>query len=238
MKDVLSYLDEREEEFERHLSIARMIEARVDEATDEGGIHVEVRHVNTIKSGLLIHLYNIVEAITTRTLDTVGRTVVSEKPGLWTEQVLKEWVRSEVWSGEERIGEGALTRLTNVSSTLASGSSPKAFIVKGEPGSWDDSTIRKVADRLGCKLVLTAKVRRAAFEEAYRNNTSAMTHLAQRRNAIAHGTSTFEDGARDHNLDEIAALSARILPFLRAVVVSYEVFLNDKNYLTIEEEVA
>ena len=238
MKDVLSYLDEREEEFEQHLSIARMLEARVDDTADEGHIHVEVRHVNTIKSGLLIHLYNIVEAITTRTLKSVGITVVSEKPGRWTDQVLKEWVRSEIWSGEERIGEGALTRLTNVSGTLASGSPLKAFAIKGEPGSWNDNSIRKVADRLGCKLVLTAKVRRAAYEKAYRNDTSAMTYLAQRRNAIAHGESTFEDGARDHTLDEIAELSTRILPFLRAVVISYKSFLNDKHYLTIEEEVA
>jgi len=163
---------------------------------------------------------------------------VSEKPGRWTEQVLKEWVRSEVWSGEERIGEGALARLTNVSGTLVSGSFPKAFAIKGEPGSWNDSSIKKVADRLGCKLVLTAKVRRAAYEKTYRDDTSAMTYLAQRRNAIAHGASTFEDGARDHNLDELAELANRILPFLRAVVISYEAFLNDKNYLTIEEEVA
>jgi len=53
---------------------------------------------------------------------------VSEKPGRWTEQVLKEWVRSEVWSGEERIGEGALARLTNVSGTLTlGGKTPIAF---------------------------------------------------------------------------------------------------------------
>ena len=236
MIDVLAYLNEREEEFERHLSIARMLQARVDDIN--GDVLVEIRHVNTIKSGLLIHLYNIVEAITTRTLDTVGRTVVSERPKRWTEAVLKEWVRAEIWGGEERIGEGAVKRLAKVSGTLASGESPAAFIVKGEPGSWDDEAIKKVADRLGCTLVLTPDVARAAYERAYRDETTALGYLARRRNAIAHGASTFEDGANDITLDELAALANRVIPFLRNVVESYRAFLTNKSFLAPEEPAA
>ena len=237
MINILSYLEERNDEFVRHLSIARMLETRVDELVDDGDIRVEIRHINTLKSGLLIHLYNIVEAITTRTLTTVGRTVVTDRPGRWTEAVLKEWVRAEVWSGEERIGDGALNRLTRVSGALASGNSPTAFIVKGEPGSWDDKAIKKVADRLGCEIVLTPEIRRAAYETAYRDETTAMEYLARRRNAIAHGASTFEDGANDLTLDEIERLAKRVLPFLKGVSESYQAFLENKNYLREEEAV-
>lgn len=234
MNDVLEYLNEREEEFDRHLSIARILQARVDDV--DGDVQVEVRHVNTIKSGLMIHLYNIVEAITTRTLDTVGRTVVAERPKHWTQFIRKEWVRAEIWSGEERIGEGAVNRLAAVSRALACGESPPAFVVKGEPGSWDDDAIKKVAARLGCKLVLPREVRRAAFERTYRDETTAMGYLAKRRNAIAHGASTFEDGANDITLDELEVLAKRVIPFLRSVAVSYRDFLANKNFLVPEEE--
>lgn len=233
MNDVLAYLDEREEEFGRHLSIARMLQARVDDV--DGDAQVEVRHVNTIKSGLLIHLYNIVEAITTRTLDTVGRTVVAERPKHWTDAIRREWVRAEIWGGEERIGEGAVARLAAVSGALASGESPPAFVVKGEPGSWNDDAIKKVATRLGCTLVLTQEVRRAAYERAYRDETTAMGYLAKRRNAIAHGASTFEDGANDITLDELAALANRVIPFLRGVAESYRDFLANRSFLVPEE---
>lgn len=233
MNDVLAYLDEREEEFERHLTIARILQNRVDDVDGDG--QVDVRHVNTIKSGLLIHLYNIVEAITTRTLDTVGRTVVLETPKRWTEAVLKEWVRAEIWGGDERIGEAAVKRLALVSATLASGNSPTAFVVKGEPGSWDDEAIKKLADRLGCTLVLSPEIARAAYERVYRNETTALKYLAGRRNSIAHGASTFEDGANDITLDELAALAHRVLPFLRAVAESYRDFLMNKSFLTVEE---
>lgn len=238
MRDVLAYLAERESEFARHLSMARLLEARVDESVGEEDTQIEIRHVNTLKSGLLIHLYNIVEAVTTRTMTVVGSTVVTERPKRWTEAVLKEWVRAAIWSGEERVGEGAFARLTKVSGTLVSGEPPDAFVVKGEPGSWDDEAIKKVAERLGCTLVLPAEVKRAAYERVYRNETTALRYLARRRNDIAHGETTFEEGAHDLTLDELSKLADRVLPFLKAVTESYEAFLSNKGYLAAEEAVA
>lgn len=238
MKEVLEYLEERASEFNRHLYVARLLEARMDDDVSENGQQIEVRHVNTLKSGLLIHLYNIVEAVTTRTLAIVGQTVVTEKPKLWTESMLKEWIRAAIWDGEGRLGDGAFTRLASISGVLASGNSPDAFNVKGEPGSWDDASIKKVAARLGCALVLSRAIKRAAFEKAYLNEKTAMNYLASRRNAIAHGETTFEDGARDHTLDEIETLANRILPFLKAVAESYETFLDTKSYLTPQQVAA
>ncbi|MCY4006594.1 MAG: MAE_28990/MAE_18760 family HEPN-like nuclease [Rhodobacteraceae bacterium] len=236
MIEVLNYLDDREEEFERHMSIARMLEARVDEIVEEGGARVEVRHINTLKSGLLIHLYNIVEATMTKTLETVGQTVVKESPNRWTRKVLEEWVRSEVWGSEERIGEGALKRLVKVSGTLASGKNLTKFVVKGVSGSWDDKSVKKVAQSLGCKLNLTRKVRRDAYEKIYRNETTAMEYVAERRNAIAHGGSTFEDAANDLTLDKLDEVAKRVLPYLREVSKSYQVFLDNKCYV-VEKKV-
>ena len=235
MIEVLNYLDDREEEFGQHLLIARMLEARVDELVHEGDIRVDIRHINTLKSGLLIHLYNIVEATMTRTLATVGQTVLTESPRGWTNEILTEWVRAEVWGGEERIGEAALKRLTGVSETLVSGRIPAKFVVKGEPGSWDDKSIRKVAKRLGCKLKLPGKIGRKAYEGAYRNKSTALEYVAQKRNAIAHGVSTFENGANDLTLKELENLAARILPYLRAVSESYQEFLESKRFLAEEE---
>jgi hypothetical protein len=233
MNEVLSYLNERVGEFHSHLSVARMLEQRVDEGIVEGDLRVEIRHVNTVKSGLLIHLYNIVEAVTSRTLQEVGAVVVTEQPKLWTEKILSEWVRSEVWSGEDRIGDPAMKRLTLVSSNLASGELLKAFLIKGEPGSWDNDAIKKVASRLGCTLSLSPEISRAAYERKYRNEKTALQYLAKRRNDIAHGTSTFEEGANNLSIDDLDNLSDRILPYLKAVVESYQDFLVNKEYLAI-----
>jgi hypothetical protein len=235
MIETIHYLSERHDEFRRHLDIARMLESRVNEAVQNQDVKIEVRHVNTIKSGILIHLYNIVEAVTTRTLDEVGRVVVSAKPAEWTNVVLREWVRAEVWSGEERIGEAALNRLIQITWTLASGQSLSAFKVKGEPGSWNDKGIQKVAKRLGCELKLSRAVQRAAYEKAYRDDRTALEYLAYRRNEIAHGLSTFEDGAHDLTLDELENLSKRVIPYLREVAECYRTFLDERLYLAVQE---
>ena len=237
MREVFSYLKEREQEFQRHFTVARILEARVDETLVDGDIHIEVRHINTVKSSLLVHLYNIVEAVTTRTLEHVGQVVATERPGLWTKDVLTEWVRGEFWNTEERLGDRALCRLVGLSSRLVSGENAEVFHVKGEPGSWDDKAIKRVARRLGCKLVLSGEIRRAAYEKAYRNETTALEHLASRRNHLAHGDSTFEDGASDLSLNDVEALANRVFPYLKAVTDSYKMFLSNKDFLK-EKEVA
>lgn len=238
MIEVIQYIEERSTEFERHLFVAMDLEARVDDVVVEGVNQIEVRHVNTVKSGLLIHLYNIVEAATVRTLEVVGRTIIEEKPKDWQPSVLREWIRSAIWDGTDRLGEGAVSRLVGVSTALASGDAPPTFKIKGEPGSWDDEAIKKVAIRLGCQFVLQDDIRRAAYEKVYRNQTSAMKFLAGRRNAIAHGEATFEEGANGFTIDEISELAQRIIPFLKSVAESYQTYLNSKAYLSPVEDAA
>jgi nucleotide-binding universal stress UspA family protein len=238
MNHIFSYLQDRSQEFDRHYNIACMLEGRVDAATVDGDIEIEVRHINTIKSGLLVHLYNIVEAVSTRTLKEVGRVVSTERPGLWTEVVLKEWVRSEFWATEERLGETALKHLSRVSGKLVSGNNTEAFQIKGESGSWDDDSIKKVAERLGCDLIVPMDIKRKAREKIYRNEKSAFQYLALRRNDLAHGNSTFEESASDLTLNDIQDLAERILPYLKEVTSSYEMFLSNKCFLKSEIEAA
>lgn len=204
-----------------------MLAARVDAPLGEEDVHIGVGHVNHIKSGLLIHLYNIVEAVTTRTLEVVGKTIAAESPSGWTKAVLTEWVRAEVWNR-------SFDRLVHMCGTIASGNRIEVFEVKGASGNWNDEAIKEVAKRLGCKLALPAKVRKAAYATDYKDESTALAYLARKRNAIAHGESTFENGANDLTLDELECLANRVLPFLRAVSESYKVFLENKRYLTEE----
>lgn len=231
MNEVFEYLEERRVEFSRHMFVARLLQGRVGEEPTAEDQLVEVRHVNTLKSGLLIHLYNIVEAVTVRTLKVVGETIITERPKLWNEKVMKEWIRASVWDGTERLGDGVVKRLVGVSGALASGESPAEFNIKGEPGSWNDAAIKAVADRLGCQIVLSDDVARAAYEKVYRDEKTAMRYLADRRNAIAHGEATFEDGAGEHTLDDIEILASRILPYLKGVAESYVAYLESKRFL-------
>lgn len=231
MREVLLYLDERKSEFARHVLIAKSLEDRLDAELGVGEMRVEVRHINTLKSGLLIHLYNIVEAVMSRTLRVVGQTASLDAPKKWTAELRKEWVRSQIFNGEGNLGDAALDKLSNVSGNLASGSNLAPFTVKGAPGSWEDKKIAKVAQRLNCQLNINANVKRAACEPIYRNDKSAFEYLAGKRNAIAHGATTFEEGASELTLEEIKLLGDRVLPYLEATLRCFESYLTAKSYI-------
>lgn len=237
MNDIFLYLQERREEFYRHYKIAKMLEQRLDETFVDSDMYIEVRHVNTIKSGLLVHLYNIVEAVSTRTLRYVGQHIADESPKSWTNSVLHEWVRSEFWNKEQNV-DTTLSHITSLSSQLVSGDKADTFNIKSATGSWDDTDIKKIAKRLGCELVISDLIKRSAYERKYRDNKNALQYLSLRRNAIAHGSATFEEGASDLTLLEVHELSTRVLPFLEEVTKSYELYLNNKDYLKNEEEAA
>ena len=160
-------------------------------------------------------------------MQVVGKTIAAESPSGWTKAVLAEWVRAEVWNRSFDL-------LVQACSTMASGSRIEAFEVKGASGNWNDDAINEVAKRLGCRLTLSAKVRKATYARDYKDESTALAYLARRRNAIAHGESTFENGSDDLTLDELECLANRVLPFLRAVSESYEVFLENRLYLKEE----
>lgn len=52
MREVLEYFEERASEFDRHLFVARLLEARIDDVVGDDDAQIEIRHVNTLKSGL------------------------------------------------------------------------------------------------------------------------------------------------------------------------------------------
>ena len=211
MDAVFEYLEERCAEFDRHIAVARMIESRVDQQPLLGIIPVEVRHLNTIKSGLLIHLYNIVEATLTQILSEVGNFVVSHKPAEWRKELLSEWVKSKVWSDDRIAPQNAISKFTDVGETLAAGGYLSPFELKGASGTWDDQAVVQLSKRLNCKLILRKDVKRKALEKVYRNDTTALGFLAKRRNDIAHGATTFEDGAQGLTLDEIEELGSGLI---------------------------
>lgn len=240
MIEILSYLDERIEEFERHYSIAKMLEARVDEGTisENDNTHVDVRHINTLKSGLLIHLYNIVEAILTQTLQQVEAVISTENPMLWSEKILFENAKAEYWKIMYKNEDKSILHMKEFSVKMLARETTNPFTIKTPTGTWDDIAIKKSAKNLGCTLVISDVVRRNAYEKTYQNQKTALQYLANRRNALAHGSTTFENGSPSLTLQEIKKLSERVLPYLKEVTQSYEAYLNNKDFLKKEDEAA
>ena len=53
-----------------------------------------MEHVNVLKSGFLVHLYNVVEAVMAKILEEVAADVIRYPPAKWSSSVRTEWVRN------------------------------------------------------------------------------------------------------------------------------------------------
>ena len=101
MRSYEELLSGRAGEIESHLSL---IEELTAAAIARQGIanlqRVEMEHVDVLKSGFLVHLYNVVEAVMTKILEEVAADVIRYPPAKWSSSVRTEWVRTR--AGVER----------------------------------------------------------------------------------------------------------------------------------------
>lgn len=74
MTTLQTALEIRREEFDAHFALAHALEDRMMLEVDAslGTVTLSARHINTVKSGLVVHLYNIEEAIMNQVLQHLG----------------------------------------------------------------------------------------------------------------------------------------------------------------------
>ena len=108
MRSYEELLSGRAEEITSHLSL---IEELTDAAIAREGVanlqRVEMEHVDVLKSGFLVHLYNVVEAVMAQILEEVRGDVVRYPPAKWSSLVRTEWVRARAgveWGIESHRG--------------------------------------------------------------------------------------------------------------------------------------
>lgn len=225
----------RKEEFDTHFGLAVALDARVIAGDDValGEMKLSSRHLLNMKSGLVVHLYNIVEATMSLMIDLVGRAVGAAPPRTWSENALREWLREH---GVPRIDGGEDTRLQSVHrmSLRLLGETPLGTRgLRKPPGTWNDKHIATFAERLGVELSLPEALWRRIEARAEFRDMSPLEFLADRRNAIAHGRRSFEEGARDLTLHQIRELADVTLDYLVVAATAFQDYVDRKLYLAV-----
>jgi hypothetical protein len=203
-------LEIRREEFDAHFSLAKALEDRMILELDAplGAIKLSTRHINTIKSGLIVHIYNIEEAIMTQALKHLGVALGASDPRKWTESSMREWLRESVVSRIAESNEDSrLETVYQTSNSLLTLSHLGPQALKKPSGTWDDKNIATFSKRMNVKFNMPPEMwQRISATPKYGEKTP-LQFLAIRRNAIAHGTRSFEDGASDLSLSDIRQLA-------------------------------
>jgi len=236
MTTLLTTLAERKDEFTSHLALAQALDVRLfeGEAISIGGTALSVRHLRTIKSGLIVHLYNIVEAIMSRTMEDVAVAVKCIPPGNWSNNTLKEWLRFNASIGLDGNEDSRLDLVHKAALKLLQKEPIIEFGFKKPSGTWSDKLIYEFAQRLSVTFRLTPAVARKIKKSAKYGDKSPLEFLADRRNAIAHGRRSFEDGAGDLSLQDIQELFEVTLSYLELAINAFQKFVDERSYMAAE----
>jgi len=227
-------LDVRREEFDAHFALAKALEDRMmlEDNSPLGDVSLSSRHINTLKSGILVHLYNIEEAIMSQALQFLGSALGSSEPRRWNEHSLREWLRESVVS---RIAESnESSRLDTVferSNQLLAATLLGPQTLKKPSGTWDDKAIAMFMRRMNVAFHMPpAMWRRIAAAPLYGDETP-LQFLAKRRNMIAHGRRSFEEGASDLQLADIRNLSGVVLDYMAYVADAFQSHIDTRSHL-------
>lgn len=233
MTALLTMLRERAEEFDTHHALAVSLEDKIfgGEDVSIGSTRLSVRHLLTMKSGLVVHLYNVIESVMSHSMRLVGGAFGTVPPRTWSERARREWLREH---GVARVEGGVDSRLRQIelaSINLLSDGPLGPQVVRKPPGTWTDASIRQFADRLGVQLQISPDLYRRLAKKDYLAEKSPLVFLADRRNDLAHGHRTFEDGGRDLTLAQIREIADVGIDFMELVATSFQIYVDQKHFV-------
>jgi len=227
-------LEARREEFDAHFALAHALEDRMVLELDApiGPVNLSARHINTLKSGLIVHLYNVEEAIMSQALQRLGGALGSSDPRRWTEFSLREWLRESTVSRiAESNEDGRLETVYRTSALLLTEPTLGPQKLKKPSGTWDDKGIATFARRMNVTFDMPPEMwQRIAASPVYGDKTP-MQFLAGRRNAIAHGRRSFEDGASDLRLADIRTLADIVLDYMGYAADAFQAHVDTDAHL-------
>lgn len=166
----------------------------------------------------------------TGVMDTVGRAIGGVPPTEWTEYALKEWLRKHAAASSDGGEEGRLRIAHTAARHLLGTISPEARSLKKPSGTWSDDLVFTFAKRLRIDVQLSSEMHRRLAKRQDLRNMTPIGFVADRRNAIAHGRRSFEDGASDITLTRIRELADVTLDFLGYVVDDFDVYVATESY--------
>lgn len=227
-------LDARRDEFEAHFALAKALEDRIfaGEIVSIGETELSARHLLTMKSGLIVHLYNIVEATLSRAIEQVGNAVGAVPPSRWSENALREWLREHAVARVDGGEDNRLSTVHRVSLSLLGEAPLGPQRLRKPPGTWTDKLIKVFAERLGVEFSPPEELWRRNATKPEFGDKSPMEFLAERRNALAHGRRSFEEGAKDLTLGRIRELADVTLDYLDFVANAFQVYVDENLYVS------
>lgn len=228
--DLAPFFEERYSEIDAYLSFLQ----NVEDAAREGAPRfrgtnapITTEQKKILNSSLYLQLYNLVEATVLRCLEAVVTAVEEAErlPNELSRELRTEWVRSVARTHNDLGPEKRLKAALDMCEQLLQQMPVKGFKIEpGGGGNWDDSSIEKMCERVGCGLTISPTVIQAA-KRHIRDDMGALKLVKDRRNGLAHGSLSFVDCSDGVTVAELKGIASAVGDYLREAVGCFVSFV-------------
>lgn len=232
MKEFRRVLDERKGELDTHLAFISQLEASATgHGSPPGAARIDTDAVNILKSGLLLHLYNVVEAVMSKVLEEIALAAQSHVPRNWCDGLLQEWAIGRVNLSRDILIQSAETRIVKLLHEAVERSAVTQVSIRRRSGNWSDNEIVKLAQALQCTLSISEPVNLAACETDFEDQKSPMNYIRHMRNQLAHGNLSFVEGARHLPSARLQELCDTVANYMKEVADAFDQYIDNQNFL-------
>jgi len=172
----------------------------------------------TLKANCFLLLYNLMEAVTKNAIQSIYDHMRSEGTSydLCCDQI-KKVVLKNIKS--EKLGiETAHRRLSDVVRHIVT----ETFLVESLlSGSVDASSLKDLARTYGVSQKLHSR----------HSDGKRLVDVKSKRNALAHGSLTFNDVGKDFPLSELEDIKKNVLIYMQQFIINVDIFLSRRLYL-------
>lgn len=236
MRDFEQVLSERADEVQTHLSFIRALEAAATGRSDgAGALKVDAEPINILKSGFLVHLYNVVEAVMSKIMEEIAVSAKVHPPRMWCDGLLKEWARGRINLERELTVFQAEERMFDLLQETAERRPVERVRIRRRGGNWSHVEIESLAASVACQLDVSPEVRRAACEEVFENDLPPLKYIRDKRNRLAHGVDSFVDGAKHIPADRLDKLRRPVIDYMNEIAAAFTTYLDNESFLAAEQ---
>ena len=231
MRQYRELLAARGKEIKCHLALISELNSAAIARHGVGKLtRVETEHVEILKSGFLVHLYNVVEAVMDQILLEVVRSTKEYPPAGWSDALRTEWIRAKAGVERDWNSDKRLSRTKSILDKTINGTVGEEFRIAFER-NWSNDEIEKVSRRLDCELKIIPDIRKQACCIPFENDLAPMKYVRHKRNRLSHGNETFGLGAKELSPHDLNRLRIPIMRYMSRVTSSYDDFLDSKAFL-------